>query len=55
MNNEKSEKKKLFGIDFKKSLTRKENLCKRLQNQCFSQVRKRMLKRTMLNPLLPQV
>jgi hypothetical protein len=53
MNNEKSEKKKLFGIDFKKSLTRKENLCKRLQNQCFSQVRKRMLKRATLTPLLP--
>jgi hypothetical protein len=55
MNNEKSEKKKLFGIDFKKSLTTKENLCKRLQNQCFSQVRKRMLKRDMLNHLIPQV
>ncbi len=55
MNNEKSEKKKLFGIDFKKSLTRKENLCKRLQRQCFSQVRKRMLKRTTLTHLLPQV
>jgi hypothetical protein len=55
MNNEKSEKKKLFGIDFKKSLTSKENLCKRLQRQCFSQVRKRMLKRATLNPLVPKV
>lgn len=40
MNNEKSEKKKLFGLDFEKSLCSKENLLKRLQNQVFSQVRK---------------
>jgi hypothetical protein len=55
MNNEKSEKKKLFSLDFKKSLTTKENLCKRLQNQCFSQGRKRTLKRGELNHLIPQV
>jgi hypothetical protein len=55
MNNEKSEKKKLFGLDFKKSLTRQENLFKRLHSQCFSQVRKRMLKRGALNHLIPQV
>jgi hypothetical protein len=53
MNNEKSEKKKLFGLDFKKSLTRKENLCKRLQNHCFSQVRKFKLKPKALKHLIP--
>jgi len=55
MNSEKSEKKKLFGIDFKKSLTNKENLCKPLQNQCFSQGRKRTLKHDKLNHLIPKV
>jgi hypothetical protein len=53
MNNEKSEKKKLFSLDFKKSLTTKEIHCKRLQNQCFLQVRKCMLKRDTLNRLIP--